>query len=657
MKATKIKHIVLIVLCLFCPFAAQAQLNTDRLTAIGRNALYFEDYVLSIQYFNQVIRLKPYLAEPYQLRAIAKVQLEDWEGALEDCNRAIEINPFIASLYYTRGFIYRQLENWQAADQDFTKALESAPQNRTYIALRADVRMRMDSLAGAQADLDRLLEFSPDQVDLLHDKAVLYIRQQDTLQAIQYLERVVEKRPDEPDCWSMLGSLYLMSGNETEALRCLNQAIDHGSKWAGDYVNRGIICYKRHDYKTALADYDRAVRIAPKDIQCHYNRALLLQEVGDYNRALEEYNRVISLSPQSYEMYYNRGLVRMQLMQWQKALQDMEVTIKHYPYFMPAYYLASQAKMQLGDYRGAQQYRDRAYQLDRKKTTNQIYPQPRTDVDIAKQTPKERDRRREFSVRQAQNSDDTESDSKYETAWRGSVQKRYQDVQLEPNIELGYYAGSKELRQTNYTHPALEELNRSGVLRAPLRFTPKEVQLTPEILDQHFQTITQLTDQINRLAATVGEQAMLLFLSRAIEEAQVRDYASAVDDCTRAIRAADNESPTLALIYLIRANLRAKQKKDIEIALRDYDEVIRRDPSLGFAYYNKANLLFENHDYEGAIQLYTKALQADPDMAEAYLNRGLTYIYVDKLKEGLQDLSNAGERGIYQAYHLISRFR
>ena len=173
MKATKIKHIVLILLCLLCPFAAQAQLNTDRLTAIGRNALYFEDYVLSIQYFNQVIRLKPYLAEPYQLRAIAKVQLEDWEGALEDCNRAIEINPFIASLYYTRGFIYRQLENWSAAEQDFTAALQSAPQNRTYIALRADVRMRMDSLAGAQSDLDRLLEFSPDQVDLLHDKAVL----------------------------------------------------------------------------------------------------------------------------------------------------------------------------------------------------------------------------------------------------------------------------------------------------------------------------------------------------------------------------------------------------------------------------------------------------------------------------------------------------
>ena len=31
-----------------------AQLNTARVMEIGRNALYFEDYVLSIQYFNKV---------------------------------------------------------------------------------------------------------------------------------------------------------------------------------------------------------------------------------------------------------------------------------------------------------------------------------------------------------------------------------------------------------------------------------------------------------------------------------------------------------------------------------------------------------------------------------------------------------------------------
>ena len=42
---------------------ATAQVNTERVMLIGRNALYFEDYVLAIQYFNQVIGAKPYLAD------------------------------------------------------------------------------------------------------------------------------------------------------------------------------------------------------------------------------------------------------------------------------------------------------------------------------------------------------------------------------------------------------------------------------------------------------------------------------------------------------------------------------------------------------------------------------------------------------------------
>ena len=60
---------------------AAAQWNTDRIMTIGRNALYFEDYVLSIQYFNRVISVKPYLAEPYMYRGMAKAQLGDYQDA------------------------------------------------------------------------------------------------------------------------------------------------------------------------------------------------------------------------------------------------------------------------------------------------------------------------------------------------------------------------------------------------------------------------------------------------------------------------------------------------------------------------------------------------------------------------------------------------
>ena len=64
---------LLILLLMVLAMGATAQINTDRVMMIGRNALYFEDYVLSIQYFNQVIDAKPYLHAPYFFRGLAKL--------------------------------------------------------------------------------------------------------------------------------------------------------------------------------------------------------------------------------------------------------------------------------------------------------------------------------------------------------------------------------------------------------------------------------------------------------------------------------------------------------------------------------------------------------------------------------------------------------
>ena len=64
-----------------------AQFKTDRLVMIGRSALYFEDYVLSIQYFNQAISAKPYLYEPWFYRGVAKYYLDE-QGLAADIAKA-----------------------------------------------------------------------------------------------------------------------------------------------------------------------------------------------------------------------------------------------------------------------------------------------------------------------------------------------------------------------------------------------------------------------------------------------------------------------------------------------------------------------------------------------------------------------------------------
>ena len=92
------KSILFFTFCLFSLLPLHAQYNTDRLVTIGRSALYYEDYVLSIQYFNQAISAKPYLYEPWFFRGVAKYYLDDFAGAEDDCTEAIQRNPYVVSL-------------------------------------------------------------------------------------------------------------------------------------------------------------------------------------------------------------------------------------------------------------------------------------------------------------------------------------------------------------------------------------------------------------------------------------------------------------------------------------------------------------------------------------------------------------------------------
>ena len=121
---------IIMAMLLLSATTARAQYNTDRLITIGRSALYYEDYVLSIQYFTQAITSKPYLYEPWFLRGVAKYYLEDYVGAETDCSEAIRINPFVTNLYELRGLARIQQEKYQDAISDYTRALQYSPQNQ-----------------------------------------------------------------------------------------------------------------------------------------------------------------------------------------------------------------------------------------------------------------------------------------------------------------------------------------------------------------------------------------------------------------------------------------------------------------------------------------------------------------------------------------------
>ena len=104
-----------------------AQINTDRVLLMGRNALYFEDYVLAIQRFNMVISAKPWLGEPYFYRSLAKYYLEDYQGAEIDCGVALERNPYMCNYFQLRALCRINQARYELASQDFVQALKINP--------------------------------------------------------------------------------------------------------------------------------------------------------------------------------------------------------------------------------------------------------------------------------------------------------------------------------------------------------------------------------------------------------------------------------------------------------------------------------------------------------------------------------------------------
>ena len=139
------------------PLAAAAQINTDQVMRIGQNTLYFEDYVLSIQYFSRVINVKPYLAKPYFLRAVAKLNLEDYPGAEADATLAIERNPFIVDAWEVRGVARQNLGKTAEAVADYDKALEMLPDNRGLLYNKAIAQQDLGNLEGADSTYNILL--------------------------------------------------------------------------------------------------------------------------------------------------------------------------------------------------------------------------------------------------------------------------------------------------------------------------------------------------------------------------------------------------------------------------------------------------------------------------------------------------------------------
>lgn len=678
-----------ICMCALVPQRMSAQINAEQVLRVGQNALYFEDYMLSIQYFNQAIIAKPYLAQPYFMRAIAKLNLEDYLGAEEDATAAIERNPFIADAYEVRGVARQNRGRLAEAVEDYDSALRLVAKSRGLLFNKAMAQQELNLPDSAMVSLNKLLEQFPKFENGYIGRARLYLQEGDTVAARADIDHALELNKNLANGYLLRADIAINSHRDYEsACNDMSEAIRLQPREAGLYINRAFLKYNLDDYSGAMADYDYALQLDPLNVAAIFNRGLLRMEVRDNDNAIKDFSRALELDPNDYRSLYNRAYLYSEKRDAPKAMTDVNRLIEAFPELPEAYYMRSNLNRMAGKMALAEQDYNRALALakslpaagsqqDLAKAatvhdggasssadasgkqsgkTKKGNSGSKDDDGESKLTP-EAVARRFTALRTVESPIDVEEEYNNKNI-RGRVQDRSHRIVLEPLFALSYYTSPTELRPSAYYLKEVDDVNSTRVLRFMVQLTNADVAPSDEEnINRHFRSV----EYYNSYIATHTPRAIDYF-GRAMDFVVLRDYSSAVEDLNRAIQL----TPDFALGYFERGVARYKamqsgnsaignQQAEVRAIMADFDKAVELSPRMSFAYYNKGNILAELGDFVSALVAYNKAIEIKPDFGEAYYNRGYVYFQLGDRDRGIENLSKAGELGVVPSYNLLKR--
>ena len=382
----------------------------------------------------------------------------------------------------------------------------------------------------------------------------------------------------------------------------------------------------------AITDFDFVLKREPNDRLALFNRATLSELTGNYNSAIRDYTTVLEQYPNFLTGYENRA-------RCYRAIGDNKNA------------LADERKVYIARL-------DEAFGT-KKNTTRETRKQKEQNID-------------DYGKIVVENDEDNLAKF-YSNDYRGRIQNRDVAVALQPMFTFTFSKVDNGLSK-RYNYAAfVERINVTKELYYPLYLSTYEAQTDITDIDIIHKEDARVVD----LISTHKDAAQLHFY-HAVYLAAERNYIDAMTSLDNAIK---NAPDHVAALFL-RASLKARQaeinlqyspagKKSIDAAnmkgeeyniliksaIQDITDAIMADDTCPYLYYNRGCLYAKIKDNENALKDFNSALQLNSSLGEAYYNRGILNIQGGNAQEGFEELSKAGEHGLYSAYSLIKHFR
>lgn len=658
-------------------FASQAQVNAEQVINIGRNVLAMDDYMLAIQYFNQAIKAKPYLSDPYYYRALAKLYLEDYAGTEQDCTLAIERNKFKSEAYKLRGFARQYLGKNSEALEDYNIGLEYNPRDRFFLYYKSVAQTELKEYEAADSTFSRLVRMYPRFEDAYTARARSFLMRGDTLAALDDLSKTIDLNHNQTNAWLMRADIFAARKEWEKALKALDEVVRLDPQLPDLYLNRAFIRYNADDYFGAMSDYNYAIEIDPENSAAIFNRGLLRYEVRNLAGAREDFTRVLVLSPDNFHARYNRALIALESARYKEALNDFNAIIKKYPRFYQAYYAIAQCHDHLGDRQTAVRTMYKADEIVRNYVRNprrNPLDRPTIQAGVSNNKGEKRDEEEtENDVMERFNRlvtvDNAErTDMAYNEKFRGKVQDLTLRIEPQPTYGLSFSEQTDNFSGTPLYSRAIGDLNRLNLLPTVYISNSIFAPVDSAMMNDAFRRIEVYTHSIESASPRPAD-----YFGRGLLHAMLKNYAAAERDFTMALQKDPRFSAALfarGYVRGLKVNATAGgEKHEQETAMRfpslsgyaeaisDLDALLKLYPDMEYAWYDKGVLFLMENDFTSALHCFGEALRINPEFGDAYYNRGFCYLKMGNKPSAEADLRKAGELGVLPSYNVLKRMK
>ncbi|MFH1241539.1 MAG: tetratricopeptide repeat-containing serine protease family protein [Pseudomonadota bacterium] len=200
---------------------------------VGLTTLYVEggqslNFAMPVEWIGEVKPGRKPVAEgrgqtEWLKRAIALIEMEDWQGMLDWGRKWTKSKPKDATAWFGLGMAYSNLKRYDDAIKAYRQALRIAPEIADAWHTLGITYRQLDRYDEVIEAFHQALRIDPKHVDAWYNLGVAYRNIKRYDEAINAFRQALRIYPENAKAWSNLGFVYALSGNRTAALEAVRE--------------------------------------------------------------------------------------------------------------------------------------------------------------------------------------------------------------------------------------------------------------------------------------------------------------------------------------------------------------------------------------------------------------------------------------------------